>query len=235
MSKPIQEDGVESGNGGAVKGRLSRDRICEAAIEAIDEVGLEGVSMRMLAEALGVKASSLYYHFSSKDELMAGVAEYLYRELGQPPGGEKWADELRGTFIQLHDFIQRHPNAAPLLIRDLARSSVAKQRAGVLLRLVGEEGIDSETSHHLLRNLVALLVGHTLLDLWLAEETGGSVEGGPGEGDADDVWVRDLWESGRADFYDNEGQADGDGDADGQGAFAIGLDALIDGFAARVE
>jgi AcrR family transcriptional regulator len=228
-------DSGNGGNGGAVKGRLSRDRICEAAIEAIDEVGLEAVSMRMLAETLGVKASSLYYHFASKDELMSGVAEYLYRELGQPPSGESWADKVKGTFIQLRDFIQMHPNAAPLLIRDLARSSVARQRAGVLLRLVGEEGIDSETSVHLLRNLVALLVGHTLLDLWLAEETGNTLEGGPAEGDAEDAWVRDLWEPGRAGFFDDEPQPNEDGDADGHGAYEVGLDALISGFAARVE
>ncbi len=227
-------DSGNGGNGGPLKGRLSRDRICEAAIEAIDEVGLEAVSMRMLAETLGVKASSLYYHFASKDELMSGVAEYLYRELGQPPSGENWADQVKGTFIQLRDFIQVHPNAAPLLIRGLARSPVARQRAGVLLRLVGEEGIDSETSAHLLRNLVALLVGHTLLDLWTDEETGDGVDGGePAEADDQEVWVRDLWESGRAGFVDDESELDGDGGADGDGAFAVGVDALISGFASR--
>ena len=110
----------------AAKGRLTRDLICEAALEAIDEAGLESVSMRMLANALGVKASSLYYHFGSKDQLMTGVAEFLYRKLGRPPGGGDWADQVKGTFVQLRDFIQAHPNAAPLLVRDLACSPVAK-------------------------------------------------------------------------------------------------------------
>lgn len=224
------ESGI-AGIGGVAKGRLSRDRICEAAIEAIDGVGLEGISMRMLADALGVKASSLYYHFGSKDELMSGVAEYLYRGLGQPPSGETWADQVKGTFIQLRDFLQIHPNAAPLLIRDLARSSVARQRAEVLLRLVGEEGIDTEMGVHLLRNLVALLVGHTLLEHWMDAETGdGADAGGSAEDYVPEVWVRDLWESGLAGDPDYDSEPDADGDPDGEGAFAIGLDALISGF-----
>ena len=133
------------GNGGT-QGRLTRDLICEAALGAIDEAGLESVSMRMLAGSLGVKASSLYHHFGSKDELMTGVAEFLYRKLGRPPDGGDWADQVKGTFVQLRDFIQAHPNAAPLLVRDLACSPVAEKRASVLLRIVCRAGVDPITS-----------------------------------------------------------------------------------------
>jgi AcrR family transcriptional regulator len=60
------------------KERLTKDRICEVALQAIDADGLESLSPRSLARALGVKASSLYYHFDSKEELLTGVAEHLY-------------------------------------------------------------------------------------------------------------------------------------------------------------
>jgi TetR/AcrR family transcriptional regulator, tetracycline repressor protein len=199
------EDGVHNGDGGIVKMRLSRDLICEAALEAIDEVGLEAVSMRMVAGSLGVKASSLYHHFKSRDELMTGVAEFLYRQLGQPPSGEGWADQVKGTFGQLRDFMQVHPNAAPLLVRDLARSSVANKRANVLLGLVCRAGVDHATSADLLSNLVALLVGHTLLALWVQEETSGGADGPYGESnDISGVWARKLFPEEAPDLSDSE-------------------------------
>jgi AcrR family transcriptional regulator len=198
---------VEPQNGGPAKGPLSRDLICRTAIEVIDEVGLDAVSMRMLAGALGVKASSLYYHFGSKEELLAGVAEFLYGELGQVPSAEDWADQVKGTFLQLRDFIRVHPHAAPLLLRDLARSSIPRQRTEVQLRLARRAGMSTETTAHLLSNLVALLVGHSLLELWADEESDDRADGSDG--------------------------AEREGELDDDFAFTLGLDALIRGFAPR--
>jgi AcrR family transcriptional regulator len=182
---------------------LSRDRICEAALDAIDQGGLEAVSMRHLAAALGVKASSLYYHFESKEALMTGVAEFLYKKLGRPPAGGEWVDQVRGTFLQLREFIESHPNAAPLLIRDLARSPVARKRANVLLRLLSRAGLDEDVSATLMTNLVALLVGHSLLAVWMQGElqpAGGDGAGGDGESgygyssDPPRTWVQRVLE-----------------------------------------
>jgi AcrR family transcriptional regulator len=54
---------------------LSRERILEQAIQLADTTGLEGLSMRKLADALGVKAMSLYNHFANKDEIIDGLVE----------------------------------------------------------------------------------------------------------------------------------------------------------------
>ena len=190
---------MDKGNGGENREPLTRDRICEAALEAIDEAGLESVSMRTLANSLGVKASSLYYHFRCKDELMTGVAEYLYRKLGRPPAGGEWADQVRGTFVQLQDFIQVHPNAAPLLVRDLAYSPVAKKRAKVLLAILHRAGLDPTNSASLVSNLVALLVGHSLLALYVQSEAEAAEgdEGGNGAGaSAPRAWIHQLFRVG---------------------------------------
>ena len=167
---------MDGGNGLGVKERLTRDRICEVALEAIDEAGLESFSMRTLASALGVKASSLYYHFESKEGLLTGVAENLYRELARPPSTGDWTDQVKGTLMQLWDFIQAHPNAAPLLVRDLAYSPVAKKRANVLLNMLSRAGLEPSASASLIRNLVALLVGHTYLTMWVREEAGSTTK-----------------------------------------------------------
>jgi TetR/AcrR family transcriptional regulator, tetracycline repressor protein len=216
-----------NGNGGEIREPLTRDRICEAALEAIDEAGLESVSMRTLASALGVRASSLYYHFESKDDLMTGVAEYLYRTLGRPPSEGAWADQVKGTFVQLQDFIQMHPNAAPLLVRGLAYSPAAKKRANVLLRMICRGGLDPAASATLISNLVALLVGHSLLALWVEREAG-STDGDSSDDGRDPrterVWVHRLF---RADAPAPAATMELPGDT----VFLAGLEALIKGFA----
>lgn len=196
---------MDGGNGNG-KGRLTRDLICETALEAIDEAGLESLSMRTLASALGIKASSLYYHFGSKDGLLTGVAEFLYRKLGRPPSKGEWTEQVTGTFVQLRDFIQTHPNAAPLLVRDLAYSPVAKKRANVLLKIVARAGLDPDTSACLISNLVALLVGHTYLSLWVRQE-GEAAKAAHGEERPDGVAPA----LGAAYHGDGSGDADADG------------------------
>ncbi len=235
LVKSSCEEGWGTVDNGRVKEPLSRDRICEVALEAIDESGIESVSMRMLAGSLGVKASSLYYHFESKDDLMMGVAEFLYRELGRPPSDGDWADQLKGTFIQLQDFVQMHPNAAPLLVRGLADSPIAKRRADALLRTICRGGLDPASSATLISNLVALLVGHSLLAVWVEQET--ETSSGDGYGDGHDprdrrVWINRLFrpEASESDGLDKAAPLPSV-DLPSDGVFLAGLDALIRGFA----
>ena len=59
---------------------LSREKIVLAAIEVLQKKGFESFSLRALAESLNVKASSLYKHFKSMDELTVAVALKVYEE-----------------------------------------------------------------------------------------------------------------------------------------------------------
>jgi TetR/AcrR family tetracycline transcriptional repressor len=54
---------------------LNRDRIVQAALRLLDEVGLEPLSLRRLASDLGVHASALYWHFRDKQELLDEMAQ----------------------------------------------------------------------------------------------------------------------------------------------------------------
>ena len=55
--------------------RLTRDVVTGAALDLLDEVGLDAVSTRRLAQRLGVEQPSLYWHFRNKDELLAAMAQ----------------------------------------------------------------------------------------------------------------------------------------------------------------
>jgi TetR/AcrR family tetracycline transcriptional repressor len=64
---------------------LERKDIVSAALQLLDEVGLEGLTTRRLAAALGVKGPSLYWHFASMGELRAFMAEALLEEVMPAP------------------------------------------------------------------------------------------------------------------------------------------------------
>jgi AcrR family transcriptional regulator len=92
---------------------LSAGAIVAAAIEVIDEGGVSGLSMRRVADQLGVGVASLYAHVSGKDELL----ELVYDELvGQVPLEEpdpaRWREQVHQMLRGLRDILTEHADAA---------------------------------------------------------------------------------------------------------------------------
>ena len=64
---------------------LSRERVLRAAATFADEHGIRSLTMRKLGEALGVEAMSLYKHVASKGDLLDGMIDLVFSEIGLPP------------------------------------------------------------------------------------------------------------------------------------------------------
>ena len=95
--------------------RLSRERVLDAAIAMADEHGIEAVSMRRLAQELGVEAMSLYHYFGKKDDIFQGMLEAVWAEVEPPPANEDWRPALRRTALSAHRALMRHPWATELI------------------------------------------------------------------------------------------------------------------------
>lgn len=97
---------------------LERDRVVRVALNLLDEVGLDGLTLRRLASKLDVKAAALYWHFSNKQDLINTMAVAMLRH-GLPgehrdiPGDMSWQDILRA--------IANHHRTAMMSHRDGAR------------------------------------------------------------------------------------------------------------------
>ncbi|MEM0982289.1 MAG: TetR family transcriptional regulator, partial [Cyanobacteria bacterium P01_H01_bin.58] len=59
---------------------LSRELILRAALRLADEGGVEALSMRKIAQVLGVKAMSLYNHVANKDDILDGIVDRVVAE-----------------------------------------------------------------------------------------------------------------------------------------------------------
>lgn len=76
--------------------KLTRDSIAAAALDLLNEQGLDQLSLRKLAARLDVKAPSLYWHVADKNALLALLAESVFADcLTRIPPGAHWRDWLR--------------------------------------------------------------------------------------------------------------------------------------------
>ena len=82
---------------------LSRERVLRAALTLVDQGGIEALSMRRLAQELGVEAMSLYNHVENKDDIVAGMLDLVAAEIDLPADDADWKAGLRGTAISAHE------------------------------------------------------------------------------------------------------------------------------------
>jgi AcrR family transcriptional regulator len=143
---------------------LSRDRILVAAIALADEAGIESLSMRNLAQELGVEAMSLYYYVANKGELLGGMLDIVFSEMELPSDDGDWRAAMRASAISAHHVLLAHPWACQLLGSPTSPSPARlRWMNGILGRLRGA-GFSPEMTHHAYHALDSHIVGFTL---WL--------------------------------------------------------------------
>jgi len=97
--------------------RLSKATVVERALALADELGLEALTIRRLAQDLGVTPMALYWHFRSKEELLAGLGDQVWAEIDADidPAAD-WPAQLRGLMESLVAVLRGHPSASQLLM-----------------------------------------------------------------------------------------------------------------------
>lgn len=93
---------------------LSRDRVLHAAVALADEDGIDSVTMRKVAEELGVEAMSLYHHVANKEDMLDGMIDRVFSEIELPSGGD-WKAALRRRAISVRRVLMDHRWAIGLM------------------------------------------------------------------------------------------------------------------------
>jgi AcrR family transcriptional regulator len=106
---------TEAASNAEPRGRLSRDRVLRAGLSHADAGGLAALSMRRLADELGVAPMALYRHVANKDDLIDGMVDIVFGEVGLPAGGTDWRAAMRQRGISLLDALARHRWAIGLM------------------------------------------------------------------------------------------------------------------------
>jgi AcrR family transcriptional regulator len=118
---------------GAPQG-LNRHAVIDAAMGLLHEVGVDGLSMRGLAERLGVKAASLYWHVRDKEQVLELLADAVLDSVVVPAGAAGWRDRVSAACGHLAARLRDREAAALLLacLPVLRRSTLAAEISGIL-------------------------------------------------------------------------------------------------------
>ena len=152
---------------------LSRDRVLRAALDLVDREGVDGLTMRRLGRELGVEAMSLYGYVDSKEDLIEGVVEQVFRQMPLiVPGPGRWQDRLRRHAQAYRAVLLDHPNAVRLVARrPLTTEGIAAFVDSALAELQAL-GLDLEMADRVLGVVASFTLGH------VAEQVGDEVRAG---------------------------------------------------------
>ena len=148
-----------------------------AALEIIDQDGVEALTMRRLGQALDRNPMGIYRHAADKDALLDGVVEHVLSELvvTREPGRDAetaasddgdWETALRRTAHAFRRIALAHPNAVPLLVTRSVTGPLALRPLGTLrpleelLEVFIGAGFDPHGALHATRLFTGFLYGH---------------------------------------------------------------------------
>jgi AcrR family transcriptional regulator len=153
---------TEAGMTREARAPLSRERVLQAAIALADEAGIESLSMRKLAQALGVEAMSLYHYFANKDAILDAMLEVVFSEYEPPASDADWRAAMRRAAISAHHTLLRHPWACGLLMSPTSPSLAQLRWMDTVLGRFRSAGFSPEMTHHAYHALDSHIVGFTL-------------------------------------------------------------------------
>lgn len=156
---------------------LSRDRVLRAAAALADQNGIAALTMRKLGEALGVEAMSLYNHVANKDDLLNGMVDLVFSEIGPPPSGTGWKAAMRQRAISARQVLGRHRWAIGLVESRASPGPATLAHHDAVLGCLRHAGFSVELTAHAASLLDSYTYGFALQEASLPftthEETAG--------------------------------------------------------------
>jgi len=151
---------------------LSRDRIVDAAATVADSRGLTGVSMRNVGKELGVEAMSLYHHISGKDDLLDGLADWVFTGIELPSPDQPWRPAMSERAASSRGRLSAHPWALGLIESRRNPGPALLRHHDTVLGCLRSNGFSVELAAHAFSAIDAYVYGFVLTELNLPMESG---------------------------------------------------------------
>lgn len=158
------------------RAKLSRERVLHKALELADQEGLHALTMRRLAQALGVEAMSLYHHFANKERLLDGMIDLVFAEMDVPATGD-WKGRIRARAVSARDALVRHRWALGLTDSRTSPGPANLRHHNAVLACLRTSGFSVAAAAHAYSLLDSYVYGFVLQQLSLPFTT--SEEAGP--------------------------------------------------------
>jgi AcrR family transcriptional regulator len=138
---------------------LTKDRILRAAVALADEGGVESLSMRRLAQELGVVPMALYKHVANKDEMLDGMVDVVVGEIDPPLEDAHWKTVMRERILSARRALLRHPWASRVIE---SRTNPTPAVIGYMDSMIGilrSGGFSIDLTHHAMHAMGSRALG----------------------------------------------------------------------------
>ncbi|MER6946959.1 TetR/AcrR family transcriptional regulator [Nonomuraea sp. NPDC000554] len=145
---------------------LTPDQLASAALTVIDRDGLAGLSMRAVAQQVGMSTMALYRYIDDRGELERLVVEQVLGTVDTTPPatGGSWPDRIEIMVDRLRGIVGAHPWVVPLVIAHRHRSISVLRWSETVAGILAEAGLDGRKRVIALRCLLAYVIGAIQLE-----------------------------------------------------------------------
>ena len=147
---------------------LSREVVADRALAVADAEGIAAVTIRRLATELGVTPMALYWHFRTKEDLLAGLGDRVLDAVEVPDPTGEWTADIRAALVALVTAMRPHPQVAHLVAERVMAHPKGLALTETALRTLSEAGFGDEPASYLamqaLRAAVTMVTGDQVDD-----------------------------------------------------------------------
>jgi AcrR family transcriptional regulator len=138
---------------------LTKERILRAAVALADEGGVESLSMRRIAEELGVVPMALYKHVANKDEMLDGMVDVVVGEIDPPLEDADWKTAMRERILSARRALLRHPWASQVIESRAEPTPMVIAYMDSMMGIFRSGGFSIDLMHHAMHVMGSRILG----------------------------------------------------------------------------
>jgi AcrR family transcriptional regulator len=141
---------------------LTRELILHTAIQVADADGGDAITLRRIAEALGVHPTSIYNHVPSKEAIIDGMIDTLLAEADLPAEVPDWRAWIREIAFAVRRVARAHPGAFTIFLRHAGAGPLAARHVEAALDAFRREGCSVEQAVRAVHGVLLAVMGLAL-------------------------------------------------------------------------
>jgi len=166
------------------RGSLSREEIIQEALALLDEHGPGALSMRRLADRLGVAPNALYYRVRGKADLIDGLIDQVYADLDlDPDTAGDWTQQLATLSQAIRAHLLAHPAVVPYALQQPGLGPHSLRLGEAIYRVLRPAGFSNQAVVGIVYALLTYILGFVALEVPRAGTTP----------QTSDEFVRRMW------------------------------------------
>jgi AcrR family transcriptional regulator len=150
--------------------RITREQVLRAAVELADSDGVAALSMRKIAQRLGVEAMSLYHHVANKDDILDGMVDAVFAEIALPDPATDWRTAMRRRAESARAALLRHRWAVGLMDSRRNPGPATVRHHDAVLGSMRRDGFSVGLAAHAFSAIDSYLFGFVLQEVALPFE-----------------------------------------------------------------